>query len=151
MRKLEDANNAVLQKILDALVSENVDITAREIARRHPHLKHASTFTRNAERLELIGIAQRSQIQAREIAAKISGSQTSLPLREDEQIEVAVLQRQVQILVAAHAGLIRSVQLAGGMAALERFWNDYKEISGTIQQLDAGPREAAIVSFPRGA
>src|SRR5260370_22113740 len=36
---------------------------------------------------------------------------------------------QLNELVAGHVSLIRAVQLHGGMAALERFWADYKSVA----------------------
>ncbi|MFQ6575178.1 hypothetical protein [Pseudomonas sp. UM16] len=57
------------------------------------------------------------------------------------------LELQVKRFVAVHAGVIRAVQLAGGMSALERFWNEYKEVGNAVQALDAAPKRADVLDI----
>jgi hypothetical protein len=148
MRKLQDADNAELRSVLDKLLVDDIDITVREVARRHPDLKNASAFTRNADRMKLIDESIRRQREVRAVAAG-SYSQNTLNVegasKQDAQIEE--LRRQVKHLAAAHAGLIRAVQLAGGMSALERFWQEYKTIGDAVRVLDAVPDEAVVLSL----
>lgn len=47
MRLLLDPKNEELADILNTLLTDNIDITAREVARRHSTLKNPSAFTRN--------------------------------------------------------------------------------------------------------
>jgi hypothetical protein len=151
MRRLQDNNNVELKCVLERLLFENVDITAREVARRHSELKNASAFTRNGTRMTLIAAARQRQAEARNIAANLAPSLDPKNVGESAKrtTETKDLERQVRHLVAAHAGLIRAVQLAGGMGALERFWLEYKEVGDTVRELDAAPRNAVVLDFPQ--
>jgi hypothetical protein len=120
-----------LKKVLEQLLSSNVDGTVREVARQHPELKNASAFTRSEERMALIRAARQQQEHVRSIAAGFTPP--SRPPAAAKHIEgtsvhqtakVQALQRKLRRMVAAHAALIRAVQLAGGMGALERFWKE---------------------------
>lgn len=51
MRLLLDPKNEELADILNTLLTDNIDITAREVARRHSTLKNPSAFTRNEARV----------------------------------------------------------------------------------------------------
>jgi|SRR5882762_7364647 len=149
MRKLQDPDNAGLKQVLENLVAENVDVTIREVARRHPELKSASAFTRNRVRMALIDEALRRQAEVRAIAAGLhTPHATTGDDTEAQRARIETLERQVKHLVAAHAGLIRAVQLAGGMSALERFWKEYRTIGDAVVALDAVPRGAVVQAFP---
>jgi hypothetical protein len=139
MRKLIDDKHFELSAVLEALLSEDITITIREVSRRHPALKNASAFTRNPARMKLIELAQGRQRDARNVRAeplaKRSASMAeTLATRTDEATE---LSRQVRALVASHAGCILAVMKHGGMPALERFWADYKAVGDTVKALDA--------------
>ena len=147
MRQRHDANDEELTILLEALLTEDVDVTAREVARRHSSLKNASAFTRSESRTQLIRAAQQRQTEVRRAAQKLVSTTAGTDELALRTSEVKQLRRQVRTLVAAHAGLIRAVQLAGGMAALSRFWKEYKAVadevhasgamvsSGTVTQL----------------
>ncbi|MDR5777718.1 MULTISPECIES: hypothetical protein [unclassified Caballeronia] len=151
MRRLQDPNHAGLKKVLEQLLSGNVDVTVREVARRHPELKNASAFTRNEERIALITAARQQQQHARSIAAGfVSPSGPPAAVKHvgvHQTPETQALQLKLRRMVAAHAALIRAVQLAGGIGALERFWKEYKEISDTVIELDAVPANAVVLEF----
>lgn len=72
MRTLLDPSNVELKKVLDQLALEDVDITARAIARHHSLLKNASAFTRNPARMKLIVESRQKQLEARAAAASLS-------------------------------------------------------------------------------
>ncbi|SPS02927.1 hypothetical protein [Cupriavidus taiwanensis] len=149
MRKLQDPHNAELRAVLDGLLVDNIDITIREVARRHPELKNASAFTRNPVRMGLIDEAIRRQCEVRTVAAGLHiQDATTIEDARKQDAQIKELQRQVKHLVAAHAGLIRSVQLAGGMSALERFWQEYKSIGDTVRALDAVSDGAVVLTLP---
>jgi hypothetical protein len=147
MRTLQDPSNIELKKIVDQLTLEDLDITARAIARRHSVLKNASAFTRNPARMNVITESRQKQLEARAIAAKLSPSALQNRKRERLMLDNKVLALQVKRLIAAHAGLIRAVQLAGGMSALERFWKEYKEVGDAVQALDALPQKTVVVDI----
>ncbi len=147
MRILQDPLNIELKKIVDLLTLEDIDITARAIARRHSALKNASAFTRNPVRMSVITESRQKQLEARAIAAKSQPSIAQDGKRELLMQDNKVLTLQVKKLIAAHAGLIRAVQLAGGMSALERFWKEYKEVGDAVQALDALPQKAVVIDI----
>lgn len=68
MRRLLDEDNAQLKAVLAELLSQDTDITVREVARRHPTLGNASAFTRNGQRMKIIEDARRRQEEARAAA-----------------------------------------------------------------------------------
>ncbi|MFI8393856.1 hypothetical protein KVQ82_12170 [Pseudomonas sp. AO-1] len=149
MRRLQDPTNVELKAILEQLLSENVDITVREVARRHSELKNASAFTRNSARMSLITEARQKQLEARIIAASLTPTVVQAGVVAKRTVEVAALELQIKRLVAAHAGLIRAVQLVGGMGALERFWKEYKEVGDAVHKLGAVPQGAVVLVFPQ--
>lgn len=149
MRPLLDSEHADLQAVLEILLTDDTEITIREVARRHPTLKHASAFTRSPARMTLIERAQQRQGDARHISNR--------PLREKgarlsgmvskQAAEIETLRTQVRHLVAGHVALIRAVQLAGGYAALERFWSDYRNTAQALEQIGAIPEQQNVVEL----
>lgn len=150
MRKLLDVDNAQLRAVLAELLSQDTEITVREIARRHPTLGNASAFTRNEQRMKIIDKAKRRQEEARAVAvAPHKQKAATLAERlEGREQEIDQLKRQVEALVASHAACVRAVLLHGGMPALERFWNEYKAIGDTVRKLHALPSGAAVIDLP---
>lgn len=151
MRHLLDEQNQELQLVLDALIAEDVTITAREVARRHSCLNNASAFTRNAARSALIEKAQTLQENARRVRIgpaqeQVEAASTAL---EKSKEEVAKLRSQVDALVASHVACVRAVLNHGGMAALERFWIDYKGIADELRALKAIPQGGTVVELPQ--
>lgn len=149
MRLLHDPTQENLSGILRQLMEEDVDITAREVARRHPTLKAVTAFTRNAARAQLIGDAQRRQQEVRAVASspyrKCSETLADQLQRRGER--VAELERAVSTLVASHVACVRAVMRHGGMPALERFWHDYKDIGDLVARLDAVPDAATVINL----
>lgn len=151
MRQLLDDQNQELQLVLDKLIAEDVTITAREVARRHPRLNNASAFTRNSARSAMIGNAQKLQENARRVRIgpaleQVEAASTAL-VKSNE--EVAKLRSQVDALVASHVACVRAVLKHGGMAALERFWIDYKGIAAELRALKAIPQGGTVVELPQ--
>jgi hypothetical protein len=150
MRRLLDEDNAQLKAVLAELLSQDFDITVREIARRHPTLGNASAFTRNEQRMKIIGEARRRQQEARAVAvAPHKQKAATLAERlEGREQEIVQLKSQVEALVASHAACVRAVLLHGGMPALERFWSDYKAIGDMVRRLGALPCGANVIDLP---
>lgn len=149
MRVTVDPSHDALEKVLAELLDEDIDITVREVARRHPSLKNASAFTRNESRLAVIKKAQDKQSAARKVhseplvqkAATLSEQLASKSARVDE------LEKQVRCLVASHAACVRAVMRHGGVQALQRFWKEYAEVAAELERLGALPRGADVVPF----
>lgn len=149
MRATVDETHADLKQVLAELMSADIDITAREIARRHPSLKNASAFTRHVERRNLIEEARRAQVSARAVqmgpvVQKAATLSEQLALKSARVLE---LEQQVGILVASHAACVRAVMKHGGIQSLQRFWREYEAISDGLRSLDAIPGGAEVKSI----
>lgn len=149
MRVLLDPTQQDLNAILRQLMEEDVDITAREVARRHPTIKAVTAFTRNAVRAQVIADAQRRQQEVRAVAtnphrkrAETLGEQLE---RRGEKL--SELEGAVDALVASHVACVRAVMRHGGMPALERFWHDYKEIGEMVASLGGVPESAPVIDL----
>lgn len=153
MRKLLDPDNAELRSILEALLAEDVTVTAREVARRHTCLNDASAFTRNAVRKELIAEYAQRQADSRTVqaATEPSGSEELTEKVRERNERIAELEQTVKNLAAAHVGLIRAVQLAGGFRSLEKFWKDYSEVAGALRSTGGAPEGSAVVQLGASA
>jgi hypothetical protein len=151
MRPLKDGDHAQLREVLAALVNEDVDVSVREVARRHPTLRNASAFTRSSVRMALINEARQRQDDARRVKAgpSVRRAQTLAESLESRTRQVDELETRVRQLVASHAACIHAVMLHGGMSALERFWSEYKHIADGVQALGAMPGRAEVVPLKR--
>lgn len=149
MRVLLDPSHHELSEVLDQLLEEDVDVTAREVARRHPTLKAVTAFTRNAARAQVIADAQRRQQEVRSVATTPhrKRAETLSEQLERRGEKVTELEGAVSALVASHVACVRAVMRHGGMPALERFWNDYKEIGEQVSSLGAIPEPAPVINF----
>jgi hypothetical protein len=148
MRLLLDPKNEELADILNTLLTDNIDITAREVARRHSTLKNPSAFTRNEARSALIAAAQAQQQGVRKIVAGGGGAGSLQDQAAGYRQDIKRLEAQLTHMVAAHAGLIRAVQMAGGGPALERFWRDYKAVGDAVHSLSAANAERPVTHLP---
>lgn len=146
MRPRKDEGNKELSRVLTELAAEGVDITAQEVARRHSTLKHASDFTRNADRNALLTSARQTQLMIRAEAGKPHDEKASGLAVELEaaQARVSELEEQVKALASSHAECVKAVMRHGGMQALERFWQDYKAIGDSVREADGMPTSAEV-------
>lgn len=147
MRLTLDASHEELNRILNELIASDVDISAREVARRHSTLRNASAFTRHTERAELIEAARRRQADARSVRElPVAKKAASLAEQlEEKSARVEVLERQVAGLVASHAACVRAVMQHGGVRALQQFWTEYRELADLLQDLNALPAGAKVI------
>lgn len=70
---------------------------------------------------------------SQEVGAPACSQDQAAGYRQD----IKRLEAQLTHMVAAHAGLIRAVQMAGGGPALERFWRDYKAVGDAVRSFSA--------------
>ena len=150
MRPILDRDHTELSAILAQLLADDVDVTAREVARRHSTLKNVTAFTRNAQRTRLIDEAKRRQTEARAIALgphrqRMASVSEQLQRKTEESTQ---LQAQLSALVASHVACVRAVLRNGGIQALERFWKDYKDIGDSIRAAGAVPASAEVITLP---
>lgn len=149
MRLTVDAHHEELHRILEDLLTSDVDISAREVARRHSTLKNASAFTRHTERAALIEAARQRQADARSVR-ELPAAKKAATLAEqlaEKSARVEELERQVAGLVASHAACVRAVMQHGGIRALQQFWEDYRGLADILQELNALPAGAKVISI----
>lgn len=149
MRPTLDASNEELKRILEELIAADIDVTVREVARRHSSLKNASAFTRNAVRSQLIEAAKQRQTDARNVtAAPVVAKAAGLAQQLDEKVSrVNELESQVRFLVASHAACIRAVMRHGGMRSMLSFWKEYDELAKELSMLGAIPVGANVIEM----
>lgn len=150
MKPRIDDGNTELASILDDLLSADVNITVREVARRHTSLSNASAFSRDPERMRLI---ERAQVRQRQLRTKLNPhvahvTSLSAKLEQSSQL-VKELEAQVRALVASHTACIQAVMQSGGMDALQRFWRDYKAVEHSLRAVSAFPDCAEAVNLRR--
>jgi hypothetical protein len=147
MRLTIDRENVELGGILENLLREDANISAREIARRHSKLKNASAFTRHPERKALIATYIQRQADARAVRSPHAAGNGCDAVIHTKTARVNELEQQVKVLVAGYVGVIRAVQAAGGMRALERFWSEYKQVADSLSQMGATPPSATVTEI----
>ena len=149
MRRLTDTDNEELQAVLKALIAEDVDVTVREVARRHRTLSHASAFTRNPQRLSLIAATQVRQADARSVkrGPEVQKATSATEALRRQTQRVRELEGQVRMLAAATAGCIRAVRAHGGSSALESFWKEYKAVCDAVREAGIEAPSAPVVDL----
>ena len=153
VRPTLDSSHEELKRILEELISSDVDVTVREVARRHSSLKNASAFTRNLHRAELIESAKQRQVDARNMASKpVVEKAAGLAQRLAEKVSrVQEQQTQIEHLVASHVACIRAVMRHGGMQSVLAFWKEYDELARTLNELGALPEGAKVIDLHRSS
>lgn len=142
-RETQDEDNVELISILRDLINENVDITAREIVRRHSSLSSASSITRNAGRRQLVGDHQRRQLEMRQWQLRLTKQPKGQIAQKlaMQQIEIADLNHTVQNLVIGHLALIAAVAQVGGVGKLAKFYDSFREVRDKLSEHGAIPAE----------
>jgi len=135
-----------MREILETLLADDEDITARAVARLHPSIKAASSITRSESRSRLLAEYQQRQSEYRRWrgrVAKRSGADTAASLA-DKDIRIAELEATVQLLTASHLALLRAVGELGGFSKWAQFYENHREVRDKLTELGAVP--AATVS-----
>jgi hypothetical protein len=143
---MASAGDEQMREILETLLADDEDITARAVARLHPSIKAASSITRSESRSQLLAEYQRRQSEYRRWrgrVAKRSGADTATSLA-DKDIRIAELEATVQLLTASHLAMLRAVGELGGFSKWARFYEQYREARDKLIELGAVP--AAKVS-----
>jgi hypothetical protein len=128
-------------RLLEEMLELDEDITARAVARKHPHIAHASSITRHSVRSDLLAKYQARQTERRAWRARLrkrSQSKTAAEMtKKDERI--AELTRQVEILKASHLAMIRAVGELGGMNKWLKFYESFREVREELKGMGAMP------------
>jgi hypothetical protein len=135
-----------MREILETLLAEDENITARAIARLHPSIKAASSITRSESRSRLLAQYQLRQAEYRQWRARVarrSGADIAASLA-DKDVRIAELESIVQLLTASHLAMLRAVGELGGVNKWAKFYEHHREIRDRLADFDAMP--AAPVS-----
>lgn len=138
-----------MREILETLLANDEDITARAVARLHPSINAASSITRSESRSKLLAEYQQRQTEYRRWrgrVAKRSGADTAASLA-DKDIRIAELEATVQLLTASHLAMLRAVGELGGFSKWARFYEHYRDARDKLAELGAIP-EATVSPMP---
>jgi len=127
--------------VLEQLLAEDVDITARAVARLHPSLKAASSITRSPTRMALLSKYQERQASYRRWngrTKRMSGTEQSAVLAARDS-RIAELEAAVQLLTASHVAMLRAVGELGGFSKWTKFYADYSSVREKLSALGALP------------
>ena len=150
-RSTVDKSNRELILVLEKLLEEDADITARAVIRLHPSLSNASAITRNEERQRLVAQYQERQGELRRWHGRVnkqSRDKTASELAKKDQW-ISELEAQVATLVDSHVAMIAAMGEVGGMAKLVKFYERYRDIRNRLQELDALPGTDDLPHEPR--
>lgn len=134
-------NDNEMREILETLLANDEDITARAVARLHPSIKAASSVTRSETRSQLLAEYQHRQTEYRRWrgrVAKRSGADTAASLA-DKDIRIAELEATVQLLTASHLAMLRAVGELGGFSKWAKFYEHHREARDKLIALGAVP------------
>ena len=140
-RNARDEQHTELTNILEELIARDIDITAREIVRRHSTLSSASTITRHPKRREFLEAYQARQYALRQWKGRLSKQSkdhaaSTLALQAARIVE---LEMTVKTLTAGHLALIAAVAQVGGMGKLTKFYENFRDIRNQLQDAGALP------------
>ncbi|CAG2161276.1 hypothetical protein [Cupriavidus numazuensis] len=150
--EVSSADDGKMREILEVLLTDDEDITARAVARLHPSISAASSITRSESRRRLLAEYQQRQAEYRRWrgrAAKRSGADMAATLA-DKDLRIAELEASVQLLTASHVAMLRAVGELGGFSKWARFYEQYRDARDKLVELGAIP-EAAIVPMPENS
>lgn len=97
-----ESTDDAMVKVLEQLLAEDTDITARAVARLHPSLAAASSITRNPTRMALLSKYREQQATYRRWKGRVShlsGADQSTALAA-KNARIAELEAKVQLLTA---------------------------------------------------
>lgn len=140
-RKTKDPDNIELTAILEELLANDVDITARAVVRVHSSINNPSDFTRNASRSHVLHLYQKKQEEVRKLSKRIGGSGSSFAARSIEALESRVkeLEENEDARILSHIAMINAVCELGGTAQLRRFYSNYSAIRRNLVDQGALP------------
>lgn len=139
------SDDGQMREILETLLADDEDITARAVARAHPTIKAASSITRSESRSQLLAQYQQRQADYRRWRiriAKRSGADTAASLA-DKDIRIAELEATVQLLTASHLAMLRAVGELGGFSKWAKFYEYHRDTRDKLAELGAIPVASA--------
>jgi len=132
----------VLEEILEAMLLDDAEVTARGVARRAGSpFRHPSDITRVAERKRLLDSYREQQAKLRAVKERTDKqSRTNLALRiaklEDDK---STAEAERDVLIASHKAMLLAVGEMGGMAAWKRFFTAWEATRESLSRMGALP------------
>jgi hypothetical protein len=148
LTSLAPFKESTMHDILEMLLEQDDNITARAVARLHPTISSASSITRSEARSALLSEYQRRQNEYRRWrgrVAKQSGVQVAAMIA-DKDIRIADLESQVELLAASHLAMLRVVGELGGFGKWAAFYEQSREARQRLERLGATPSFPAVDS-----
>ncbi|MGA4212463.1 hypothetical protein ACI2UO_23515 [Ralstonia nicotianae] len=141
-----------LQRILEELLADDENITARAVVRHHPTLKAASSITRSPARSALLAQYQQRQTEFRRWQRRLphQASATTAAALADKDLRIATLENQVKLLAASHLAMIKVVGELGGFSKWAAFYEHYAAARKQLEALGALP-VASVTPLPSGS
>ena len=130
-----------MRKVLEQLLSEDTEITARAVARLHPSIRAASSITRSDTRRKLLTDYQTKQAEYRgwrSRASKSSGSDLIQALA-NKTVQIDEMAATNELLIASHKAMLRAVGELGGYSAWSKFYDNYREVRDGLKEIGAIP------------
>ncbi|WP_080355341.1 hypothetical protein [Stenotrophomonas maltophilia] len=138
---IQERADPEMLRVLDDLLTRDVNITARAVARLHSGISAASSVTRSKERSRLLSQYQERQAEFRKWRGrpgKLASTEAAAALA-DRDLYIAKLESQVALLTASHVALLRAVGELGGYTRWSSFYNEYRESREQLAKLGALP------------
>lgn len=147
-RNTLDEQHEEFIKIMEELLSNDQNITAREVARRHSALSSASTITRHPKRRELLETYQQRQIELRLWKGRLgkSSKENTAAKLATQQARIMELENTVNALTTGHLALIAAVAQIGGMGKLAKFYEDFRDVRNSLFDGGALPQDIQMKS-----
>lgn len=133
-RHLNDQDNAELKLILTQLLEDDVDMSIREVTRRHSKLKNASSISRNEARRRMVEDFRSRLAERRAWVGRLrkkSRDKIAFELEAAERRN-SELESQNKSLVRGVVGLINAVFEMGGMAKVAEFYEKYRDVRAKL-------------------
>jgi hypothetical protein len=139
-----------MRGVLEVLLANDDDITARAVARLHPAISAASSITRNPARSRLLAEYQERQAQYRRWRGRVSHTSAADAASSlaDKDIRIAALEATVQLLTASHLALLRTVGEMGGFAKWAKFYEHHQAARDRLAEIGAIPT-APVSALPK--
>lgn len=134
---------SALERLLEAMLVENENITARGVTRRSGSpFKHASDITRNRDRAALVESYREKQAGLRALSEKFDKQSRSNLTRRIAELEekLAATRTQRDTLIASHRAMLLAVGEMGGIAAWKRFFDQWRDAKESLHKMGAMPK-----------
>lgn len=134
-----------MERVLQQMLDNNENITARGVVSKLVCLKAASSITRNPHRVALLMVFQERQKEFRKWQGRVgkTSKENVAQALAARDLRIADLQRQVELLTASHIAMIRVVGELGGYGQWAKFFESYQSIHDALHSMRAIPSSSS--------